>query len=110
MHWLAVAGVALVAAELGLTAYGHRYLALVLDACAAGCILAYGILSHSAPLIGVAGVLVVLILVAFWRGPKRRDRVRKELGDESRQLRDGLVRRMRARRVTRRRAAPQPSC
>ena len=110
MQGLIIAGLALVAAELGLLSYGRRYLACILAIFASGCFLGYGILSHSPFQIGIAGgnILAFLALL-FWGGPRGRRRTRKELGDESRQLRDGLVRRMRQRRVTRRGTLPHPS-
>jgi membrane protein implicated in regulation of membrane protease activity len=70
------------------------------------CFLAQGIIDRNWALIGLAAFNVAVILAyLWWRGPKERHRARDELGDESRQLRDGLVRRMRERRVT----APSPS-
>ena len=64
------------------------------------CCLAFGITSHVnvATWVGAAGVAAWLFR---WGGPRQRRRVKRVLGDKSRQLRDGLVRRMHQRRVTR---------
>lgn len=110
MQGFIIVGLVLVAAELSLLAYGRRYLACILTLFASGCFLGYGILSHSPLQIGLAGgnILAFLALL-FWGGPRGRRRTRKQLGNESRQLRNGLVRRLRQRRITRRGALPQPS-
>jgi hypothetical protein len=64
------------------------------------CILAAGIVSHINLVIalGAAGVATAFIR---WGGPRKRKQVKRVLGDKSRQLRDGLVQRMRQRRVAR---------
>lgn len=107
---LSVAGAACCAAQLGLMAYGRSYLAALAGGCCSACLLVAGILGHN-------GVLVVLSAVGiggwliwwFWRGgPRGRRRASKVIGDESRQVRDGLVRRMRDRRARGREPLPQP--
>jgi len=64
------------------------------------CLLAAGIVSRFYPTItlGACGLACAFI---WWGGPRRRRRVRRILGDKSRQLRDGLVRRLHQRRVVR---------
>jgi hypothetical protein len=110
MTFLSVAGAACVVAQLGLLARGRRYLAWLANGLASATFLAVGILQPFAPLIWISTAnFVGLFLLWFWRGgPRRRKRARKQLGDESRQLRDGLVRRMRQRRVTRPAWSPSP--
>ena len=111
MTVLSIAGMALVAVELGLLAYGRRHLAYVAAIFASGCFLGYGILRHDPIQMGLAGgnILLFLALLFWWGGPKGRRRARRALGDESRRLREGLVRRMRQRRVTRPGWSPSPS-
>jgi hypothetical protein len=110
MQGFIISGLALVAAELALLAYGRRKLACILALFASGCFLGYGIISHSPLQIGLAGGNILAFLALLFRGgPRGRHRTREELGDESRQLRDGLVRCMRQCRVTRRGTLPQPS-
>jgi hypothetical protein len=110
MTILSTAGAAFVAAQLGLLASGRRYVAWLASGLASASFLALGILQHSAPLIWISTTNIVALLLWFWRGgPRRRKRAMKQLGDESRQLRDGMVRRMRQRRVTRPGWSPSPS-
>jgi hypothetical protein len=90
---------------------GRLYLSVLVAGLCLSCGLAVGILNHDPVTIGEAAVGLAAFAVFWWwngRG-KRRKRARKELGDESRQLRDGLVRRLRERRVTRRKPSPLPS-
>jgi len=109
MTGLSIAGAAFVAAEFGLLAWGRRYLSWLASGLASASFLAAGILQHFAPLIWISTANIVLFLLWFWRGgPRRRKRARKELGDESRQLRAGLVRRVRRRRVSRPGWSPSP--
>jgi hypothetical protein len=109
MTFLSIAGAAFVAAQLGLLARGRRYLSLVANGLASTSFLGEGILHHDALLISISTAGIVTFLLMFWwGGPRRRKRARKQLGDESRQLRDGLVRRMRQRRVIRPSWSPSP--
>ena len=72
--------------------------------------LVFSITTHNRVGVIVAAVSLAISLAAFWKGRGRRRRgARAEIGDESRQLRDGLVRRMRQRRVTRPGWSPSPS-
>jgi len=109
MTVLIIAGAAFAATELGLLARGQRYLGVLAAGLGSASMLAAGILEHDAPLIGISTGGIVGFLLWFWGGRRWRKRARKELGDESRQLRDGLVRRMRQRRVTRPVWSPSPS-
>jgi len=90
---------------------GHMYLAALVAVPIQFCGLAVGILNHNPVLIGESAVgLAACAMFWWWNGRgKRRKRARRKLGDESRQLRDGLVRRMRQRRVTRPGWSPSPS-
>ncbi len=110
MQGLVVAGLALTATALGLVAYGRRYLATAVGFASSGCFLTAAVLAHSALQAAIAGgnALVFLALL-FWGGPKGRRRTAAGLGDESRQLRAGLLRRLRERRAGRRGPQPQPS-
>jgi hypothetical protein len=90
---------------------GYLYLAGLVGMLCLSCGLALGILDRNAWIIGEAAVGLATWAVFWWwngRG-KRRKRASRALGDESRQLRDGLVRRMRQRRVTRPGWSPSPS-
>src|SRR5215469_1208251 len=82
---------------------GYVYLAALVAVGCLSCGMAVGILDRNPWLIGEeAAGLVVWAVFWWWNGRgKRRKRASRELGDESRQLRDGLVRRMRQRQVTR---------
>jgi hypothetical protein len=74
--------------------------------------LVLGITTHSQVGAIVAAVSLAISFATFWfwkgRGRRRR-RARAEIGDESRQLRDGLVRRMRGLRRKRPITRPEPS-
>ena len=72
------------------------------------CILAAGIVGrlNLAIALGATGVAAAFIQ---WGRPRKRRRVKRVLGNKSRQLRDGLARRMRQRRVDRPRWSPSPS-
>ena len=90
---------------------GYLYLAALVAVPCLSCGLAVGILDRNSWIIGEAAVgLAAWAAVWWWNGRgKRRKRASRGLGDESRQLRDGLVRRMRQRRVTRPGWSPSPS-
>jgi len=90
---------------------GYSYLAALVAVLGLSCSLTVGILDRSPWVIGNAAAgLAAFAAFWWWRGRgKRRKRASRELGDESRQLRDGLVRRMRQRRVTRPGWSPAPS-
>jgi len=90
---------------------GYVYLAALVAVLCQCCGLAVGILDRNPWLIGELAVGLASWAVFWWwngRG-KRRKRASRELGDESRQLRDSLVRRMRQRRVARPGWSPSPS-
>jgi hypothetical protein len=108
---LSIAGAAFVATQLALMAYGRVYLAALAGGLGSAAILGAGILWDNVPLIVLSAAVIGSWLVWwFWRGgPRGRRRAGPAIGDESRQLRDGLVRRMRARRAARREPSPQPS-
>jgi hypothetical protein len=103
MTVFSIAGAAFMVAGLGFHARRQRHLGVLACGLGSASMLAAGTLQHYALLIGISTAGVAPLLLWFWpRGPRRRKRVRKELGEESRQLRDGLVCRMRQlRRVTR---------
>ena len=75
---------------------------------ASACILAAGIVGHLNLVIalGAAGVAAAFIQ---WGRPRKRRRVKRVLGNKSRQLRDGLALRLRQRRVPRPGWSPAPS-
>jgi hypothetical protein len=98
---LTTAQAALLVAEIGLMLYWRLYLALAAALLLSASGVIVGIMLHSAPVTALGAAGVVLWLVNWWRSRGRRKRVRQATGDESWQLRDGLVRRMRRRRVTR---------
>ena len=105
-----IVGAAFFTAELWFLTSGRWYLGVVASGLCSASMLAAGILEHNTPLVLISAVGIMGFLLWFWRGgPRRRKRTRKRLGDESRQLRDGLVRRMRQRRVTRPGWSPSPS-
>jgi hypothetical protein len=109
MTFLSVAGAVFVAVQIGLLARRRMYLGFLAGGLAAATFLAIGILQPYAPLIWMSTVNFAVLLLGFWRGgPRRRKRARRQLGDESRQLRDALLRRMRQRRVTRPAWSPLP--
>jgi hypothetical protein len=110
MDVLVIAGLTGQVIGVGLMVYGRRYLSIITVVCACGFFLAYCILSDSVLQAGIfGGVILANLALMFWGGPKGRQRTREQLGDESQQLRDGLVRRMRQRRITRRGISPEPS-
>jgi hypothetical protein len=100
----------LMAAFTWLLVYRRMNLAAAVGVLISTCALIAGVILDSPILAGGGAVGLVLWLI-FWRGGQGgRKRTRKEaIGDESRQLRDGLVRRMRKRRVTRPGWSPSPS-
>jgi hypothetical protein len=106
---LGIAWALLFGAEIGCLVYGRFYLAALASLAASVTIMAEGIVSHF-PLVTALGVFSIAAWFFWhWRGRGRRKRpVRKLIGDESRQVRDGLVRRMRARCGVRREPSPLP--
>jgi hypothetical protein len=100
---------ALLVAFLVLALYGRFYLALVVGLLGQVTGLVYGIVAHSWVNIGISAAGILLLLWSWWWTRGRRKPVAKAVGDESRQLRDGLVRKVRQRRVTRRGLSPEPS-
>jgi len=99
---------ALFVAFIGLALYGWYYLAIVLALMVNVVGTVYGIIFRQWYLIGINAAGALWVLWNWWKTRGRRKPVSKEIGDESRQLRDGLVRKMR-RRVTRRGWSPEPS-
>ena len=83
-------------------------LAGITNGMAAAFLLVAGIVGHLDLLIafGAAGVAATLIQ---WGRPRRRRRMKRVLGDKSRQLRTSLVRRMRQRQVHAPGWSPLPS-
>jgi|SRR5215469_4844989 len=104
---LGITWAALFAAEIWLLVYCRFHLAGLAALGASAVIVAEGIISHS-PLATGLGAASILAYFVFWRdGRGRRKRTRREaIGEESRQVRDGLVRRLRA---TRPGWSPSPS-
>jgi membrane protein implicated in regulation of membrane protease activity len=95
---LTIAGAVFLVAQVGFLVYGHRNLGALSAGLSSASLLAAGILQHRPWLIGVSVLGIAVFLLWFWwGGPKRRSRVRKELGDESRQVRDELAEKGRAR-------------
>lgn len=83
-------------------------LAGLVNGTASACLLAAGIIGHFKLTIALGAVGVALNFIGLG-GPRRRKRVKRVLGNKSSQLRDGLARQMRRRRVARRRWSPSPS-
>ena len=106
---LTLANATLLVVQIGLALYGHRYLALLAGLFLTFGCLAFGIVTRSPLNIALASVNLLIWLWFWWRSRKQRRPVAKEVGDESRQLRDSLVRKVRERRVTRRGLSPEPS-
>jgi hypothetical protein len=107
---LSVAIATLVAAQLGLLIFGRWALALVASWLASGGCVVAGIVQHVPLLFGIGAFNLALALAWWWwQGPRGRRRAKRQLGDESRQVRDGLVRRMRQRVTARRGLSPSPS-
>jgi hypothetical protein len=96
---LEIISAALFASELWLLVYGRFHLAGLAALATSVVIVAEGIISHSLLVtgLGAAGILAYFVI---WRGGRdRRRRTRREaIGEESRQVRDGLVRRWRGTR------------
>ena len=106
--FLTASGVVFLALSFALMIVWHEpELSGLAGGMASACILAAGIASHINLVIalGAAGVAAAFIR---WAGPRKRRQVKRVLGDKSRQLRDGLVRRIRQRRVTRPGWSPSP--
>jgi hypothetical protein len=100
---------ALFAAFIGLALYGWYWLAVVLGLMVNVTGITYGIIFRQWYLVGINLAGMLWVLWNLWRSRRRRKPVAKLVGDESRQLRDGLVRKMRRRRAARRGLSPQPS-
>ncbi len=100
---------ALFAAFIGLALYGWYWLAVVLGLMVNVTGITYGIIFRQWYLVGINFAGMLWVLWNLWRSRRRRKPVAKLVGDESRQLRDGLVRKMRRRRAARRGLSPQPS-
>jgi hypothetical protein len=83
-------------------------LAGIANGMASAFLLVAGIVGHFNLVIafGAAGVAIAFI---YWGGRRKRRRVKRVLGNKSRQLRGALVRRMRQRRVARPGWSPSPS-
>jgi hypothetical protein len=97
---------------LWLTNPPRPYLALTAGLLASACILTRGIIDHSWLVIGLGAleVAIAVALLLWWNGRgKHRKRVSREIGDESRQVRDALVRRARIRPGLRRSPSPRVS-
>jgi hypothetical protein len=71
--------------------------------------LAGGIILNEPLAAGLGSAGITVFFGFWWGGRGRRKRTREALGDESRQMRDGLVRWMRQRRITRPGWSPSPS-
>jgi len=104
--FLDIAGAVFVTAQIVFFIYGRTALVVAAGGLGGACFLAAGILDHHQWTILLAMVNIAIVLLYFWRGGPRG---RHALGDESRQLRDGLIRRMRERRAARPTPSPQPS-
>ena len=108
--FLDIAGAVFVTVQIVFFIYGRTALVVAAGGLGGACFLAAGILDHHQWTILLAMVNIAVVLLYFWRGgPRGRHRSREALGDESRQLRDGLIRRMRERRTARPKPSPQPS-
>lgn len=98
---------------LWLTKPPRPYLALTAGLLASACIVTRGIIDRSwlVIVLGAFDVALSIALLLWWRGRggKHRKRIADEIGDESRQVRDGLVRRMRDRTRPGLRRSPSPS-
>jgi hypothetical protein len=83
---------------LWLTKPPRPYLALSAGVLAAASLVVRGIIDRSWLVIGLAALdlAIAVALLLWWNGRgKHRKRVGREIGDESRRVRDGLVRRAR---------------
>jgi hypothetical protein len=106
----------LVAIFTWLLVYRRRNLAAAVGVLIDICALVCAVILHSpilSPILGGSGAVGLVLWFIFWRdgrgGRGGRKRTRREaIGDESRQLRDSLVRRIRQ-RVTRQGWSPSPS-
>jgi hypothetical protein len=95
---------------LWLTKPPRPYLALACGVLASASILTHGIIERSGLVIGLGAfdLAIAVALLLWWNGRgKHRKRVGREIGDESRQVRDGLVRRARE-AGSRRSPSPSP--
>ena len=104
---------ALTVAQFGLwlTKPPRPYLALTAGLLASACILTRGIIDRSWLVIGLGAldVAISVVLLLWWNGRgKHRKRVGREIGDESRQVRDDLIRRARIRIRLGLRRSPAP--
>jgi hypothetical protein len=107
---LTLAQAALVGGWVSLAAHGRWHVAALVAGLNSACGLAVGIVTGNRWVIGLNVLGILAFGVFWWRGgPRGRKRARKALGDESQQLRDGLVRRMRQRVTTRPSWLPSPS-
>jgi len=106
--WLTASGAAFLALQILMIVSREPELSGLAAAMCSACLLAAGIVGHFYLTIalGTAGLTIAFIR---WGGPRQRRRVRRVLGDKSRQLRDGLVRRMHERRVAGPGLSPSPS-
>jgi hypothetical protein len=106
--FLTAGGVVFLALQIMLIVRREPEISALAGALCSACLLAAGIASHF--YLTVAFGAVGLAIAFFWWGrPRRRRRVRRVLGEKSRQLRDGLLRRMHQRRVARPGWSPTPS-
>ena len=83
-------------------------LAAIANGMASAFLLVGAIVGHFNLAIAIAALGVAAAFIQ-WGGRRKRRRVKRVLGNKSRQLRSGLVRRMRPRRVARPGWAPSPS-
>ncbi len=82
--------------------------ARVANGMASAFLLVFGILSHLDLVIALGAFSLALVFIRRG-GPRKRRRVKRVLGNKSRQLRSGLVRRLAQRRVDRPGWSPSPS-
>lgn len=106
---LTLVNMALFVAFIALMLYGLYWLGVVLALLLSAVGILYGIVYRQWWLVGLNVAGALWVLWNLWRSRRRRKPVAKLVGDESRQLRDGLVRKMRRRRAARRGLSPQPS-
>jgi hypothetical protein len=106
--FLTGSGVLFLALQIMMIVWREPEISGLAGAMCSACVLAAGIVGHFYLTIafGAAGLA---ILFFRWGGPRQRRRVRRVLGEKSRQLRDGLVRRMHQRRLARPGWSPSPS-
>jgi hypothetical protein len=106
---LTLVNMALFVAFIALMLYGRYWLGVVLALLVNAVGILYGIVYRQWWIAGLNVAGALWVLWNLWRTRRRREPIAKAIGDESRQLREKLVRKMRRRRAARRGLSPEPS-